>query len=203
MEITNSCLKASKLEIGYPTAATSLQRSLCPIFGQHHEFSGGTQMMAVTATVRSKRVMQSSPCGASGTWTMAHSQVSRVHRATELVIPFQPRVAALFCSSALRALVSVGKVAGDLSNCFSSFSFSAGLTSAQFFKGHQPVACPDPTCGLVIRNRAGREIRVVIPPDCIAFQVGRAMSIHSGGRLQATPHCVRVRWITECVSGLN
>lgn len=33
-------------------------------------------------------------------------------------------------------------------------------------------------------------VRVVIPPDHIAFQLGEAFQILSGGVLQATPHCV-------------
>lgn len=33
-------------------------------------------------------------------------------------------------------------------------------------------------------------VRVVIPPDHIAFQLGEVFQILSGGILQATPHCV-------------
>ena len=36
----------------------------------------------------------------------------------------------------------------------------------------------------------GDMFRVVIPPDHIAFQLGEAFQILSGGLLQATPHCV-------------
>jgi isopenicillin N synthase-like dioxygenase len=33
-------------------------------------------------------------------------------------------------------------------------------------------------------------VRIVIPPDHIAFQLGEVFQILSGGILQATPHCV-------------
>jgi hypothetical protein len=34
------------------------------------------------------------------------------------------------------------------------------------------VPCPDPEAGLYVRTREGEVVRVVIPPDHIAFQVG-------------------------------
>jgi len=33
--------------------------------------------------------------------------------------------------------------------------------------------------------------KVPIPADCLAFQIGETAQIHSGGLMQATPHCVR------------
>lgn len=34
--------------------------------------------------------------------------------------------------------------------------------------------------------------KVSIPADCLAFQTGEALEIATGGKLRATPHCVRV-----------
>lgn len=56
----------------------------------------------------------------------------------------------------------------------------------------EEVSNPDPTNGLYIKSRSGQVVRVSIPVDCIAFQIGETQQIHSGGSLQATPHCVHV-----------
>lgn len=54
------------------------------------------------------------------------------------------------------------------------------------------VPSPSPTSGLYIRNRGGDLIKVSIPTDCLAFQTGEALELATGGKLRATPHCVRV-----------
>ena len=68
-----------------------------------------------------------------------------------------------------------------------------GLTSAQFMDGTsgQPIQMTDPNAGLFIRNRHGDLVKAVWSPDQIAFQIGESAQIHSGGKLVATPHCVR------------
>eukprot|EP00128_Syssomonas_multiformis_P017561 Colp12_sorted_trinity150504_noHs@30867 len=67
-----------------------------------------------------------------------------------------------------------------------------GLTSAMYFdKDGKEVPCPDPSAGLYIKDRNGNVVRGSIPADCIAYQIGETAQIHSGGVLQATPHCVR------------
>ncbi|KXZ49807.1 hypothetical protein GPECTOR_19g258 [Gonium pectorale] len=53
------------------------------------------------------------------------------------------------------------------------------------------VPCPNPHAGLYIRDRHGRVVRVTIPADCLAFQVGEALQVQSGGLLRATAHYVR------------
>ena len=45
--------------------------------------------------------------------------------------------------------------------------------------------------GLYIRTRKSELIKVNIPSDCLAFQIGETAQIHSGGILQATPHSVK------------
>lgn len=50
---------------------------------------------------------------------------------------------------------------------------------------------PDPKAGLYVRARGGEVVHVRLPPGCLAFQMGEATQIHSGGALVATPHCVR------------
>lgn len=66
----------------------------------------------------------------------------------------------------------------------------------------QEVPNPDPASGLYIRDRHGDIVKAAIPPDCIAFQVGEALQIHSGGRLRATPHYVRAAG-GPCAAGIS
>jgi len=40
-------------------------------------------------------------------------------------------------------------------------------------------------------DRDGESVRVDIPSDCMAVQLGECAQIVTGGVLQATPHCVR------------
>jgi hypothetical protein len=67
-----------------------------------------------------------------------------------------------------------------------------GLTPAMYFdqEGNE-IPCPDPKAGLYIRSRAGKTIRVSVPSDVLAFQIGETAQVNTGGVLQATPHCVR------------
>ncbi|KAG6891076.1 hypothetical protein C0995_014165 [Termitomyces sp. Mi166 len=60
--------------------------------------------------------------------------------------------------------------------------------------GSEPtvISSPSPASGLYIRTRGGDLTKVSIPPDCLAFQTGEALEIATGGKLRATPHCVRV-----------
>jgi isopenicillin N synthase-like dioxygenase len=53
------------------------------------------------------------------------------------------------------------------------------------------VPCPDAAAGLYIRARDGEVIRASFRPEQLAFQMGQATQVHSGGLLRATPHCVR------------
>lgn len=59
------------------------------------------------------------------------------------------------------------------------------------------VKAPSPTSGLYIRTRGGKLIKVSIPSDCLAFQTGEALEIATDGRLLATPHCVRIGYLSE------
>lgn len=54
------------------------------------------------------------------------------------------------------------------------------------------IPSPSPSSGLYIRTRGGELTKVIIPPDCLAFQTGEALQLATAGRLRATPHCVRV-----------
>lgn len=49
---------------------------------------------------------------------------------------------------------------------------------------------PDPSAGLYIHTRDGKTVKAVLPEDAVGFQIGETAQIHSGGILQATPHCV-------------
>jgi len=67
-----------------------------------------------------------------------------------------------------------------------------GLVPAIYTDKHgNQVPCPDPNAGLYIRSRSGEMVRVSVPADYLAFQIGETAQIHSGGILQATPHAVR------------
>lgn len=69
-----------------------------------------------------------------------------------------------------------------------------GLVSAMYLDSRtgQPLAAsPDPTAGLYIRDRHGALHHAAFRADELAFQIGEAAQIHSGGVLQATPHAVR------------
>jgi hypothetical protein len=49
----------------------------------------------------------------------------------------------------------------------------------------------DPNAGLVVMNRNGDRVKVSIPEDCMAVQIGECLQIVTGGKVVATPHCVR------------
>lgn len=62
------------------------------------------------------------------------------------------------------------------------------------------VSNPSPSSGLYIRTRGGDLVKVLIPTDCLAFQTGEALEVVTGGKLLATPHCVRIGSIPSNVS---
>jgi isopenicillin N synthase-like dioxygenase len=55
----------------------------------------------------------------------------------------------------------------------------------------EQIANPDPNAGLYVVDREGESVRVEIPEDCMAVQLGECCQIVTGGVLNATPHCVR------------
>lgn len=78
-------------------------------------------------------------------------------------------------------------------------SLLTGLTSAMYLSESdgdlsEPtvVQSPSESSGLYIRTRGGDLTKVSIPEDSLAFQTGEALEIATGGKLRATPHCVRV-----------
>lgn len=73
-----------------------------------------------------------------------------------------------------------------------------GLCSAMFLdKDGKEIDNPDPHSGLYVKSRQGQVVKAVIPKDCLAFQMGETEQIHSGGLLQATPHCVHAGGIPD------
>lgn len=82
----------------------------------------------------------------------------------------------------------------------------AGLVSAMYMREGQEVACPDPAAGLYIRNRQGAAVRVTIPADHVAFQMGEAMQVSLvayclGG--YSVQHCARSAWVACMSVSLN
>jgi len=53
------------------------------------------------------------------------------------------------------------------------------------------MRCPDPNAGLYVKTRKGEIKRVVMPKNCLAFQIGLVAQVLTGGLLRATPHAVR------------
>lgn len=51
--------------------------------------------------------------------------------------------------------------------------------------------CPCEEAGLYIVDRNDRVLRVEVPGDCMAIQIGECTQILTGGAVIATPHCVR------------
>lgn len=66
-----------------------------------------------------------------------------------------------------------------------------GLLSAMYVRNGIEVPCPDTAACLYVRTRSGDVVKVALAPDCIAYQMGEAIELKSGGLLQATPHMVR------------
>jgi len=50
---------------------------------------------------------------------------------------------------------------------------------------------PPQDAGLYVKVRNGENVKVSIPEDCLAVQLGETMQVLSGGILRATPHCVK------------
>jgi isopenicillin N synthase-like dioxygenase len=51
--------------------------------------------------------------------------------------------------------------------------------------------CPVPDAGLYVEDRNQQVVKVTIPPDCMAIQMGECTQIVTGGSVVATPHCVK------------
>ncbi|KAF2073847.1 hypothetical protein CYY_004843 [Polysphondylium violaceum] len=72
-----------------------------------------------------------------------------------------------------------------------------GLCPAMYFRmdgdkvGDADIPCPDNEAGLYAKSRDGKEVKIAIPKDCIAYQIGECSQIQTGGLLRATPHAVQ------------
>jgi isopenicillin N synthase-like dioxygenase len=74
-----------------------------------------------------------------------------------------------------------------------------------FLQEGKEIANPDPTAGLYIQPRHNNNtpVKVVIPADCCAFQIGETSQILSGGLLRATPHAVLAGTRSSTSSPMN
>lgn len=82
-------------------------------------------------------------------------------------------------------------------------SLLTGLTSAMYMDEESGVGQPMKNddarffehslqdAGLYIKDRQGKMVKVNIPVDCLAFQLGEAAQVASRGNLLATPHLVK------------
>ena len=72
--------------------------------------------------------------------------------------------------------------------------FLTGLTPDMYFKHSSGEIVPNPepeTAGLWVADRSGVLRKISIPSDCMAIQCGECLQVVTGGKLVATPHCVR------------
>ena len=72
--------------------------------------------------------------------------------------------------------------------------FLTALTPDMYFKHSTGERVPNPepeVAGLWVAARNGQLHRVTIPADCMAIQCGECLQVVTGGKLVATPHCVR------------
>lgn len=66
-----------------------------------------------------------------------------------------------------------------------------GLIPAMYFdKDGKEIKKPD-DCGLFIKDRNNNLVKVTIPENSLVFQIGEIIQILTGGKLIATPHCVK------------
>ena len=79
-----------------------------------------------------------------------------------------------------------------------------GLCSAMYLAPDgsevDPSSIEDTESGLFAMNRNFEQVKIKIPKDSLAFQIGESAQIHSGGLLRATPHCVISKPSTEGIS---
>jgi len=67
-----------------------------------------------------------------------------------------------------------------------------GLCGAMYLdKDGKLVDFVDEEAGLHIIGRDGLDYRAKIPKDCLAFQIGETLQVHTGGFMVATPHLVK------------
>jgi len=72
--------------------------------------------------------------------------------------------------------------------------FLTALTPDMYFDHATGRVVPNPepdTAGLWIAARNGSLHRISVPRDCMAIQCGESVQVVTGGKLVATPHCVR------------
>jgi len=73
--------------------------------------------------------------------------------------------------------------------------FLTALAGDMFLDHETGVPVPkediDSSAGLHVMDHKGEVIKVDIPEDCLAVQIGECMQIITGGKLTSTPHCVR------------
>lgn len=68
----------------------------------------------------------------------------------------------------------------------------------------QQVAAPDSRAGLAAAPRnAQQQLKINIPADHIAYQIGECAQLLSGGLLKATPHMVRGPSVTSTSAGVH
>ena len=81
--------------------------------------------------------------------------------------------------------------------------FLTALTPDMYFEHATGDIVPNPepdTAGLWVAARDGTLHRVTIPSDCMAIQCGECLQVITGGKLVATPHCVRPPLKTSGIS---
>jgi len=67
------------------------------------------------------------------------------------------------------------------------------LLSPMYLDSNGNKVAPPSEGGLFIKNAHGINVKVSIPEDCLAVQLGELGQLYSGGIFRATPHCVSAK----------
>lgn len=67
------------------------------------------------------------------------------------------------------------------------------LLSPLYLDSNGNKVAPPSEGGLFIKNATGTNVKVTIPEDCLAVQLGELGQLYSGGIFRATPHCVSAK----------
>jgi len=67
------------------------------------------------------------------------------------------------------------------------------LLSPMYLDSNGNKVPPPNEGGLFIKNASGVNVKVTIPEDCLAVQLGELGQLYSGGIFRATPHCVSAK----------
>ncbi|KAJ3190572.1 hypothetical protein HK101_008594 [Irineochytrium annulatum] len=121
-----------------------------------------------------------------------------IRKAIEGSITHKARLLHYFAGEDESEEVKAGRKMGSWCGLHIDHSMLTGLTSAMFTDDRDPThaeldasTLPTQTSGLYIKTRGDVYQKISVPRDALAFQIGEASQVASGGLLVATPHLVK------------